>query len=147
MRRGERPLAAIAVIGLLAAAVIAITSGGYEFLFYIFVVAVLMVVVTLLHRRIPLTLASLWALLAWAILHMLGGMLPLPAPAGVLYNLWLIPEVLKFDQLVHAYGFGITAWVVWQCLRSIVRTDPQVVACIGHLGPHRHGPRGPQRGN
>jgi hypothetical protein len=124
LRREERPLAAIAVIGLLAAAVIAVASGGYEFLFYICVVAALMFVVTLLHRRIPLSIASLWALLAWAIVHMMGGMIPMPAPAGVLYNFWPIPGLLRFDQLIHAYGFGITAWVVWQCLRSMVRTDP-----------------------
>ena len=36
----------------------------------------------------------------------------------MLYNLWLVPGLLKFDQLVHAYGFGIVTWVCWQGLRA-----------------------------
>jgi hypothetical protein len=55
---------------------------------------------------------------------MAGGLLAVPAhwpvnmETPVLYNLWLIPGWLKFDQLVHVYGFGITTWVCWQGLRS-----------------------------
>lgn len=122
LRPGEGPLAAYAVFGLGAAAALATGTGGYEFLFYIAVVAAIMLVVWVVHRRVGLSRASLWALLAWATLHMAGGMLPLPAPTGVLYNLWLIPRVLKYDQLVHAYGFGVTAWVAWQVLGAVI--DP-----------------------
>jgi putative membrane protein len=42
---------------------------------------------------------------------------------GVLYSLPLVPiigtgemTILKYDQLVHAYGFGVTAWVLWHLL-------------------------------
>lgn len=118
LRAGEPPLAAGALLGLAVSAVISIATGGYEFLFYIVVVAAIMALVVFIHRRIVLSLATLWALLLWALLHMAGGMLPLPKPTGVLYNLWLVPGVLKFDQLVHAFGFGVTAWTCWQVLRS-----------------------------
>jgi hypothetical protein len=37
----------------------------------------------------------------------------------VLYSLWLIPEHLKYDQIVHAFGFGVTTWVCWQGLQAI----------------------------
>ena len=125
LRPGERLLALLSVVGLIAAATFAILSGGTEFLFYIVVVAILMVVVTILHRRVRLAHSSLWALFAWAVLHMAGGMIPLPHPivkgGGVLYNFWPLPGLLRYDQLIHAYGFGITAWVAWQSLRTIVR--------------------------
>jgi hypothetical protein len=121
LRSGETPLATLALVGLVAAAAVAIGTGGYEFLFYIAVVAAITLVVTLLHRRISLSHASLWALLAWAGLHMAGGMWPVPPPAGVLYNFWLIPGVLKYDQLIHAYGFGVTAWICWQALCALTR--------------------------
>ena len=42
---------------------------------------------------------------------------------SVLYNLWLIPEWLKCDQLVHAYGFGLTTWLCWQAIRSGILRD------------------------
>lgn len=116
LRRGEAPLVAASVLGLGLVAVIAVATGGNEFLFYIAVVAVLMVVVTLIHRRYPLSLAMLWALWIWAALHMAGGLVPMAEPTGVLYNWWLIPERLKFDQVVHAYGFGVTAWVCWRVM-------------------------------
>ena len=25
-------------------------------------------------------------------------------------------RILKYDQVVHAYGFGVTAWVLWHLL-------------------------------
>lgn len=51
---------------------------------------------------------------------MAGGLLyipeswPIHGDRHVLYNLWVLPGFLKFDQVVHAYGFGVTTWVCWQ---------------------------------
>jgi hypothetical protein len=58
---------------------------------------------------------------------MAGGLCPLPAgwpyngDHAVLYSLWLIPERLKYDQIVHAYGFGVTTWLCWHILRQGLR--------------------------
>jgi hypothetical protein len=58
---------------------------------------------------------------------MAGGLLVVPegwpvnAESRVLYALWLIPDHLKYDHVVHAYGFGVTTWVCWQGLRSAIR--------------------------
>lgn len=35
--------------------------------------------------------------------------------------LWLWPGRLKFDQLVHAFGFGVTTWLFWQGLAAALR--------------------------
>ncbi|MCC6320191.1 MAG: DUF2238 domain-containing protein [Phycisphaerales bacterium] len=129
LRRGEVVLAILCAVGLIAASTIAVSTGGYEFLFYIVVIGLIILGVTLLHARVNLSQRTLWALFAWAVLHMAGGMVPLAAPTGVLYNLWLIPGLLKYDQLIHAYGFGVTAWVVWQALRTIT-TPPHTSSAI-----------------
>jgi hypothetical protein len=54
-----------------------------------------------------------------------GGLVPAPAewPAAVaeqavMYNVWIVPERIKYDHVVHAWGFGITNWVCWQALRA-----------------------------
>jgi len=114
-------------IGYLAlAALAAARTGNLEFVFYIGVMVVLIAAVWAVHRRVTLTGGALWALSAWGALHMAGGLVPVPAgwpidgDVRVLYSLWLIPDVLKFDHLVHAYGFGVTTWVCWQGLRSAV---------------------------
>ena len=40
----------------------------------------------------------------------------------MLYNLWLLPNFLKYDQLVHVYGFGVTTWLCWQALSAYLET-------------------------
>ena len=110
---------AVAVIGALA-------TGNSEFILYIGIMAVLIGVIAFVHYRVNLMLATLWALTGWGAAHMAGGLVPVPeswpinGDIRVLYSLWLIPERLKYDQVVHAYGFGVTTWVCWQGLRSVL---------------------------
>jgi hypothetical protein len=46
---------------------------------------------------------------------------PIDSGSRVLYSLWLIPDRLKYDQVVHAYGFGVATWVCWQGIRAAIR--------------------------
>ena len=108
----------------MAVALVASLMGGSgEFLMYLAIMAVLVAVVVVVHLRVGLHDAALWGLSLWGLAHMAGGLMPVPAswpvngPPHVLYNLWLVPELLKFDQAVHAYGFGLVTWICWQGLR------------------------------
>ncbi len=114
-------------LAYLAAAVIgALATGNGEFIIYIGIMLVLLGVVALVHARVTLTIAALWALTGWGAAHMAGGLIPVPeswpinGDIRVLYSLWLIPDRLKYDHIVHAYGFGVTTWVCWQGLRSVL---------------------------
>lgn len=114
--------------------------GNAEFLFYVAVMAALIVLVAWVHLRVRFHLAALWGLAVWGLLHMAGGLMPIPEawPRGgespVLYNLWLIPGWLKYDQLVHAYGFGLTTWICWQGLqRAFERRHAEVSPSLGLL--------------
>ena len=47
----------------------------------------------------------------------------MPVGHWVLYGLVLVPlagsgelVLLKYDQVIHAYGFGVTAWLLWHLL-------------------------------
>ena len=112
---------------MIAAVAGSVAQGNREFIFYIVVMLVLIAVMSLVHRRVKLTSGLLWAFSAWGLAHMAGGLCPLPAgwpyngDQAVLYSLWLIPERLKYDQIVHAYGFGVTTWLCWHILRNAVR--------------------------
>ena len=58
---------------------------------------------------------------------------PISGDIHVLYSWWLIPGYLKYDQVVHAFGFGVTTWVIWQGLRSsagITRPTVGVLAVL-----------------
>jgi hypothetical protein len=121
------PVAAFTALYLLVATGFAFALGNSEFVFYIVVMLALVLVVWLVHRSVSLSRGLLWGLSLWGLLHMAGGLAPLPetwpidGETRVLYSLWLIPDRLKFDQLVHAYGFGVATWVCWHGIRAAIR--------------------------
>ena len=120
-----RGVATFTAAYMLAALVATLLLRNREFLFYIVTMLALMAAVAAVHKRVNLTKGALWCLSIWGFVHMAGGLVPVPEgwpynpPNAVLYSLWLLPEHLKYDQVVHAYGFGVTTWVCWQGLEAI----------------------------
>ncbi len=117
LTRSETRVLWFTLIYVATAGVAAVVGGNFEFLYYLAVMAALVAAVLALHKRVRLSGGALWGLSLWGAAHMAGGLVPV-GDAGVLYNLWLIPGGLKYDQVVHALGFGLTTWVCWQALRS-----------------------------
>jgi uncharacterized membrane protein YjdF len=98
-----------------------LSRGNYEFILYIATMAGLIALVGLSLRSAAYPTAMLWALTLWGLAHMAGG--GVPVDGSVLYNLILIPiggdgelRLLKYDQVVHGYGFGVTAWLLWHLM-------------------------------
>ena len=118
---------------MLAAVGGAAAQGNSEFVFYIVVMLVLIAVMSLVHRRVGLSGGLLWCLSVWGLAHMAGGLVSLPqgwpysGDHAVLYSGWLIPQKLKYDQVVHAYGFGVTTWLCWHSLRTSLLRSSGVV--------------------
>ena len=112
---------------ILAAIALALALGNLEFLYYIVVMLLLVFVVWKVHQAVGLTNAVIWALSIWGFAHMAGGLVvvpeswPIDSGSRVLYSLWLIPDRLKYDQVVHAYGFGVATWVCWQGIAAAIR--------------------------
>lgn len=123
-----RTVGAFTAIYLIVAAAVTVLRGNSEFLFYVAVMVLLIGVVWLVHREVDLTAGALWGLTIWGLAHMLGGLVivpegwPINGDIRVLYSLWLLPERLKYDHVVHAYGFGMTTWVCWQGLHAAFRS-------------------------
>lgn len=120
---------------VLAAGIAAVSTGNAEFLFYIVVMLVMIAGLGLVHVRLGLTAPLLWLLSIWGLLHMAGGLVPVPdswpinGDVRVLYSWWIIPSGdgpgelggwLKYDQVVHAYGYGVTTLLLWQVLRALI---------------------------
>ncbi len=132
------PVGVFTVTYMCLATVAALMRGNQEFIFYIAVVVVLIGAVLVVQRRVNLSQGALWTLSVWGLAHMMGGLVPVPegwpinGEVRVLYSLWFIPGRLKYDHIVHAYGFGVTTWVCWQGMRSILRQHtPHVVPTFG----------------
>lgn len=95
--------------------------GNFEFIVYVVTMIGLMLLIGFSLKTAAYPAAMLWALSIWGLLHMAGG--GVPVNGSVLYNLVLLPlvqtgemAILKFDQAVHAYGFGVTAWLLHHLL-------------------------------
>lgn len=115
---------AFALLCIVAGTGIIATRNG-EFIIYLAVLLTLGGIILLLHRKLRFSAGMLWALWVWAALHMAGGLVPVPeswpinGDIRVLYSWWLIPDMLKYDHVVHALGFGIATTAVWQGLSRI----------------------------
>ena len=107
---------------------------------YLVVCVVLTAVVAATDRSVQFSDGLLWALLGVGALHLAGGLLPDPDGRGVLYDAWLLPQVLRFDQAVHAVGSATGTWAAWQLLGTWLalertpRRTQAVLAALAGLG-------------
>ncbi len=115
-----------------------IQTRNTEFAFYLVSLAVIIAAVLWLDRRIQFSPAVMWCLSIWAALHLAGGLMPLPpgwpydGDHAVWYSGWIIPGILKYDHLVHAFGFGTAAVAALQGMRpsSVRYTRPSLGQAI-----------------
>jgi putative membrane protein len=96
--------------------------GNLEFLWYIATLLLFVVLIGTTIRRTRFPPLILWALSIWGLAHMAGG--GIEVDGAVLYALKLVPiagdgefTILKYDQVVHFYGFAVTALVLWHLLQ------------------------------
>jgi putative membrane protein len=123
MTARERPVALFTFAYVIGFSAWFILEGNTEFVVYLVTMLLLIALVGRSLRSAAYPTAMLWALSLWGLLHMAGG--GVPVGGAVLYNLQVIPlgepdgewTFLKYDQLVHAYGFGVAAWVLWHLMR------------------------------
>lgn len=110
------------LVYLLIFAVYYISIKNYEFLWYIAVVVFFLILIGMTLHRTKFDYVILIGLSLWGFLHMAGG--GIIVNGEVLYRYILIPLynggedffILKFDQFVHFFGFGVTTLVIYQLL-------------------------------
>jgi uncharacterized membrane protein YjdF len=122
-----KPVLAFTGLYVVALVVVGRDAGGTQLGIYLGLMALLVPVFYGVHRRHPLSAPLLGCLSVWGLLHMAGGLLQSPdawfrdGDFPLLYSWWLLPGRLRYDQVVHAYGFGLTAWLCWHLLKSALR--------------------------
>lgn len=122
-----KTILAFTAVYLGGAVLVSWQRGNSEFVFYIGVMIVLVATLIPLHRRVGLSAGVLWGLTIWGLLHMAGGLVQIPdswkdeGASNVLYNLRFFPGGLKYDQVIHFFGFGITTWLCWQTFSAKVK--------------------------
>ncbi|MEA2007013.1 MAG: DUF2238 domain-containing protein [Patescibacteria group bacterium] len=127
LKKGQLPIFLTNTLVMLAFIVTFFVNRNFEFLLYVGILFVFMTLILSTNKKVNYSNGLLWALSVWAFAHMAGGGVYIN---GVkLYETMLIPligepyNVLKYDQLVHAYGFGVTTFLVWHLLKSSLKMD------------------------
>ena len=112
-----------------------LARGNAEFLWYVATTLCVIALAALGLRKAEFPAPLLWALSLWGLAHMAGG--GVRVGEDVLYSWVIWPlagvgelTILRYDQLVHAYGFGVTAWMLWHLL---VRHFPEVAGTATSL--------------
>ena len=119
LRRRETPVLVVNLVYVPAFTVIALRNLNFEFVLYVGVILIVAAWVVWKQRSVRFDLPILWGLTIWGLLHMAGG--NIRVGDDILYGLQLIPVVLRYDQLVHAFGFGTATLVCHHLLKPYLR--------------------------
>ncbi len=97
---------------------------NFEFVIYVAVIVFIMTGVFATWSRTLFPSWQLWLLSFWGLMHVLGG--AISTTDGVLFAYRIYPfldlggefYILKYDQLVHAYLYGVIATMAYHLLHS-----------------------------
>ena len=105
---------------------------NYEFLWYVGILVFFLILILSTLRRTNFDRVILWGLSLWGLMHMAGG--GVRVGEKVLYAwpvLQLFGEgeslILKFDQVVHFFGFGVATLVFYHLLRGYLDRSGGVI--------------------
>lgn len=119
--RRELPILVVNLIYIPAFTLIAFRGRNYEFLLYAGIVLLAAALVLWRQRTVKFTPLILWGLTIWGLLHMAGG--NIRVAGDVLYGFQLIPVFMRYDQFVHALGFGTATLVCYHLLLPYLKPE------------------------
>lgn len=99
-------------------------SLNFEFIVYVVVLLAIFSSIVAIQSRVSFPTWLLWLLSFWGLMHVLGG--SFPTSDGVLFAYRIYPfldlggefYILKYDQVVHAYLYGVVAIMAYHLIRS-----------------------------
>ncbi len=143
MKKELWPVLIIHALIVMSFTVFYLARGNYEFMIYIGVIIGLTLLIFFSYKKINYSAGLLWALMIWSLLHLSGGSVMIGD--GTLYQMMVVQlsdvyPILRFDQLVHAYGFGVAAFLTYALLKPFTKTKAKdsvaisIVIVMGAIG-------------
>lgn len=127
LTRRERPVLIANLIYVPIFTVVALRNLNFEFVLYIGVILFVGALILWKQRTVQFGIPILWGLTIWGVMHLSGG--NIRVGDSVLYNQILLPlvpdpyHVLRYDQVVHTFGFGVATLLCHHLLRPHLRVD------------------------
>lgn len=128
----HRTVAVFTALYVIAFTAFGLATGSQLTVPYLLVVLPLSVVGAMLEARIGLGSSLLWTLSLWGLMHLAGGILLVGPDEQPLYFAWVVDDLLRYDQVVHAYG---TACATMVAARITVRwlKVPRITVAVATL--------------
>ena len=128
LTKREWPILIVNLLYVPIFAVMAMRRANYEFILYVGVIMVAGAWILLKQRKVRFGQTILWGLTIWGLAHMIGG--NVRAGGGAVYGMILVPilpghQILRYDQVVHTFGFGVTTLLCYHLLQPYLR--PEIV--------------------
>ena len=121
VKRGEWAVLAFTLTYTVGFSIWFLLSGNNEFIVYVLTMIMLISLVVANFRKVEFPIYMLWLLAFLGLTHMAGGGIIVGESVLYSYNVVQIAgngelALLKYDQIIHAFGVGITTWVLWHLL-------------------------------
>jgi len=99
---------------------------NYEFAIYVGAIIACLAIICVSFFKVPYSNATLIALTFWTFLHVSGGAIYLNGSR--LYDIILLPlsqtlPILRYDQLVHVWGFGAATLTIFDMLKPLLKEN------------------------
>ena len=145
MIKSHLPVVLFSAVYLLLGGLYFLQDFNFEFIIYVGVIIAAFVLLfgTLTITQLPNYI--LWLISIWGLMHILGG--SIPSQDGVLFAYKIYPfldwggdfYILKYDQLVHMYLYGVMTLVFFHVLTYTLKAKGPLwilllLACMASMG-------------
>jgi len=126
LKKGQLPILITNILILVLFISIFLSRRNYEFLIYIGIIILFLILIILTNAKVNYSNTTLWGLTSWALLHMAGGGIFINGTR--LYEIILIPlsevyQIFKYDQFVHIIGFCVATLVMYELLKPLLKKN------------------------
>lgn len=129
----QQPVISAASVGYVVVLLaVALVWGRSQTPFYAVFMGLLLVLVARVYESRPLTTLTLAGLALWGLGHMVGGLVEVNG--AILYQWMVVPGMLRFDKVVHAFGFGFATMACFEVLRPSYSGSDRGAAAFAALG-------------
>lgn len=141
MTKSQKILLVVNAAYIVPAALYFLWLGNWEFMMYVLqMIALVALLVGTIHKtQFPMSI--LLGLSLWGFLHMAGGCIPYNDSVIYTMPIWYLFDVgdtyiIKYDQVVHAFGFFMSTLVVGHLLvrGGLPITSRKTLAFVAMLG-------------
>ena len=88
---------------------------NYEFLYYIIIIGIFIAIIVHYHKNFHLTPHIIVGLSILGFMHIAGGIFH---PFGTrLYDIYLIKNIFRYDNLIHSFGIFIATFIGYNMLK------------------------------